>query len=247
MAGRLSGAILAAGRGERLRPASGEVPKPLVDLGGQPLLLRQIDLLLGVGASPVNVIVNSETDRLMRLRGLRLPDATDLLVCDTANSMESLLKLGERIAPGRFVLMTVDAVLYASDIRNFVTNATKLCANPELRLDGALGMVKWLGDLNPLFVQFKDDGEITALGDRQSSTVTAGIYLFSTAIFGHAGEARRRGLDAMRRFLAMLLEEGMRFGGLEVPRAIDVDGAADLSAAHEMLARESEWRRSKPE
>ena len=85
-----------------------------------------------------------------------------------------------------------------------------------------------------------DDGLITAFGERQSSTVTAGVYLFSTAIFLHAAEARMRGLNAMRRFLAMLLEKKRRFAALEVPRAIDIDDAADLKAAHEMLARESE-------
>src|SRR5262249_225729 len=116
-----------------------------------------------------------------------------------------------------------------------------------LRLDGALGVVRWRGDLNPLFVQLREDGEISALGDRQSPTVTAGVYLFSTAIFGHGEEARRRGLDSMRRFLSMLLQRGMRFSGLEVACAIDVDDAADLSAAHQMLACESERRRSRPE
>ena len=240
MADRLSGAILAAGRGQRLRPASGVVPKPLIDLGGQPLLLRQIDLLIKTGMSPIHVIVNSETRQVMYRRGLRLPDGVELLVRDTANSMESLLRLGEHIAPGFFILMTVDAVLYAADIRSFVTNATKIIANPGLRLDGALGVVKWRGDANPLFAQIADDGVITAFGARRSPMVTAGVYMFSTAIFVHATEARARGLDAMRRFLAMLLEKGARFAALEVARAIDVDDAADLNAAHEMIARESE-------
>jgi NDP-sugar pyrophosphorylase family protein len=239
MAGRLSGAILAAGHGQRLRPASGAVPKPLVDLSGQPLLLRQIDLLIKSGMSPIHVIVNSETHRLMHQRGLRKPDGVELLVCDTANSMESLLRLGEHIASGFFLLMTVDAVLCAADFRNFVTNATKIVANARSRLDGVLGVVEWRGEANPLFAHLADDGVITAFGEGQSPKVTAGVYLFSTAIFVHAAEARMRGLDAMRRFLAMLLEKGRRFAALEVPRAIDVDDAADLNAAHEMLASES--------
>jgi NDP-sugar pyrophosphorylase family protein len=240
MAGRLSGAILAAGRGQRLRPASGMVPKPLVELDGRPLLLRQIDLLIKLGVSPIHVIVNSETYHLMQQRGLRPPDGVELLVDDTANSMESLLRLGEHIAPGYFTLMTVDAVLHAWDLHSFVTNATKITANRELRLNGALGVVKWRGDHNPLFVQITDGGVIAALGERQAAMVTAGVYLFSTAIFGHAAEARARGLDAMRRFLGMLLEKGARFAALEVPQAIDVDDPADLLAAREMLAREAE-------
>src|SRR6266851_988873 len=240
MAGGLSGAILAAGSGQRLRPASGALPKPLIDLGGQPLLLRQIGILAKAGATPIHVIVNSETHRLMHQRGHVVGDTAKLLVRDTANSMESLLGLGERIVPGFFVLMTVDAVLYAQELVTFVTNATKMIANPRLRLDGALGVVRWRGDGNPLFAQIAGDGVITALGERQSPMVTAGVYLLSTAIFAHGAEARMRGLDAMRRFLALLLAKSMRFAALKVPQAIDVDDAADLSAAREMLARQSD-------
>jgi NDP-sugar pyrophosphorylase family protein len=240
MAGRLSGAILAAGHGQRLRPTSAALPKPLIEFGGQPLLLRQIGMLAKAGVSPIHVIVNSETHRLMYQRRLRLPDRVELLVRDTANSMESLLGLGEQLAPGFFVLMTVDAVLYGADIRTFVANATKIIANPQLRLDGVLGVVKWRGDVNPLFTQIADDGIITAFDEQQSRMVTAGIYLFSTAIFAYAAEARVRRLGAMRRFLAMLLEKATRFAALEVSQAIDVDDAADLRAAHEMLARQSE-------
>jgi NDP-sugar pyrophosphorylase family protein len=239
MAERLSGAILAAGCGTRLRSVSGAVPKPLVEVGGQALLLRQIDVLSKSGASPIHAIINAETHRLMHQQGLLPPGRVDLQVCDTANSMESLLRLGKHIGPGFFVLTTVDAVLYVSDMQTFVTNATKLVTNPQSRLDGVLGVVKWRGDADPLFAQIaQPEGVITALEKRQSPMVTAGVYLFSTAIFVHADEARARGLDAMRRFLAMLLEKGWRFGALEVPRAIDVDDAADLRAAHEMLARE---------
>jgi choline kinase len=240
MLGRLSGAILAAGHGQRLRQASGGLPKPLIDLGGQPLLLRQISLLIKTGISPIHVIVNSETHRLIREHNMRWPDAVDVLIGDTANSMESLLRLGERIAPGFFAMMTVDAIMRASDLQIFVANATKSIGNPQLGLDGALGVVKWRGDDNPLFAQIASDGQITAFRRAQAPMVTAGVYVLSTTVFSYALEARMRGLDAMRRFLAMLLDKGLRFAAIEVARAIDIDDAADLTAAQEMIARESE-------
>ena len=48
--------ILAAGRGERLRPVSDQVPKALTDIGGQTLLARHLDMLAACGVS--NVVIN---------------------------------------------------------------------------------------------------------------------------------------------------------------------------------------------
>jgi choline kinase len=238
MAMSLNGAIIAAGHGERLRAASGGVPKPLVELGGEALLLRQARTLIALGVRFVHVIVNSETARIMKQRKLELPAEVDLCVRDTANSMESLLTLDKRIAPGRFILATVDAVLAPGEFRRFVDLAVDL-TNPAAleRSDGALGVVKWRGDRHPLFAEVASAGQITSLGAKKSATVTAGVYLFSTEIFDHAAEARMRRLNALRQFLGLLVDKGMRFAAIELGEVIDVDEGADLEAARRMLAR----------
>ena len=238
MANRLSGAIVAAGRGERLRAAAGGIPKPLVELAGEPMLVRQARAMLSIGISPVHVIVNTETAGLMHSRGVGFPTGVELCVRDTANSMESLLTLGERIAPDRFALATVDAVLDLAEFRRFVTYATK-ATDPagSQALDGALGVVKWRRDHRPLFAQVAADGLITGLGEKATPVVTAGVYLFSTEIFAFASEARAAGLDAMRRFLALLIRKGMRFAAIELEDVIDVDESADLEAARTAVAR----------
>ncbi len=45
--------ILAAGRGERLRPLTDTVPKPLIDIAGRPLIAHQLDRLARAGVSEV--------------------------------------------------------------------------------------------------------------------------------------------------------------------------------------------------
>ncbi len=47
--------ILAAGRGERLRPLTDRVPKPLVDVGGKPLIEHHLERLAAAGFSEVAI------------------------------------------------------------------------------------------------------------------------------------------------------------------------------------------------
>jgi NDP-sugar pyrophosphorylase family protein len=234
---RLSGAIIAAGRGERLRAASNGVPKPLVEVGGEPLLLRQARSIVNAGASSVHAIVNTETAALIHERGLPITPEIDLCVRDTANSMESLLTLGDRIAPGHFLMTTVDAVIAPAELARFTARALGL-VNPSKGqgLDGVLGVVPWRGDRHPLFAKVEPDGTISALGNHEAALVTAGVYLFSTRIFSFRDKARVAGLDAMRRYLSLLINEGMRFGAIELTDVIDVDEAADLEAARALVA-----------
>jgi N-acetyl-alpha-D-muramate 1-phosphate uridylyltransferase len=48
--------ILAAGRGERMRPLSDSVPKPLLEVGGKPLIVWQIERLVGAGID--DIVIN---------------------------------------------------------------------------------------------------------------------------------------------------------------------------------------------
>jgi choline kinase len=66
MVSLLRGAILAAGRGERLRSAVDGVPKPLVMLGEETLLARQANAMVAMGARAGawdHQLRNSATDR----------------------------------------------------------------------------------------------------------------------------------------------------------------------------------------
>jgi len=233
MVSGFQGAIIAAGRGERLRASSGvDLPKPLVQVGGMPLLARQASAMLSAGAGEVVAIVNSETASLTH--DLVFPPALKLVVRDTASSLESLLTLGESLRAGHFLLATVDAMVADDELRRFVEQAREL-TEATRRFDGVLAVVKWRGDEKPLFTEVTDEGLITSLGRSETAMVTAGLYWLPSQIFRLGIIARQRRLPAMRSFLQMLVEEKIRLGAVEVQGAIDIDEASDLEAARRMF------------
>jgi len=232
---KLEGAIIAAGRGERLRRSGGtQLPKPLVELNGETLLVRQARALLAAGAESVVAVINSETASLVR--NFALPGELRLVVRDTSNSMESLLVLGESLRGSHFLLATVDAILPQPQLSRFVPEGYELVASPNgsRKFDGVLAVTRWSGDKRPLFADVTNAGLIAALGDRQTDLVTAGVYLLPRSIFEFAAKARERNLGALRQFLSLLIAEHIRLGAVEVHGAIDLDEAADLEAARRL-------------
>ncbi|HLX04008.1 MAG TPA: NTP transferase domain-containing protein [Candidatus Binatus sp.] len=233
MVTKLQGAIIAAGRGERLRISTrDDIPKPLVKLGGEAMLARQARALIEAGAESVVAVINSETARIAGEMAIEIPTSIRLVVRDTANSMETMLALGDLLEPGWFIASTVDAVIPQIELVRFVNDARrKIEECGDKTILGVLAVTRWRGEAKPLFADVTSNGLIHGLGNRQTSTVTAGLYFLSTGIFDYAADARRAGLDALRRFLAMIIERGNRLDAIEIEGSIDVDEASDLDAA----------------
>ena len=234
---RIQGAIIAAGRGERLRKSTrADLPKPLVELGGETMLARQARALMAAGADSVVAVINSETARLADEMKLAMPPGLKLVVRDTANSMETMLALKEFLEPGWFLAATVDAVIPQSELVRFVNESgQKIALYDDKDLAGVLAVTPWRNEPGALFADVTKDNLIARLGGAQTAMVTAGLYFLSTRVFHFADEARRTGLDALRRFLAMLIENRTQLGAVEIDGAIDVDEAPDLDAARRAL------------
>lgn len=61
--------ILAAGKGTRLRPLTLETPKPLVEVGGQPLIVWHIKALHAAGITDIAINASWLADQLMETLG----------------------------------------------------------------------------------------------------------------------------------------------------------------------------------
>jgi MurNAc alpha-1-phosphate uridylyltransferase len=66
---KIGAMILAAGRGERMRPLSDATPKPLLEAGGKPLVAWQLEALARAGLTEVVINAAHLADRLVAALG----------------------------------------------------------------------------------------------------------------------------------------------------------------------------------
>lgn len=233
--GHLTGGIIAAGEGRRLREDGWPMPKPLVPVAGVPLLETVVRNLAGAGITSIVAIVNEAERECVEWARGRFPDV-DLrfIVKTTASSLESFLEVVRDATPagspaGRRLISTVDAWCAPADFARFVSAARRRPADATV-----LALTPLVADESPLWVRRASDGRITALGEATGDLVTAGLYLVPERLRNLTPPA---GLGRLREFLAWLVHAGEPVYGEVIPTVVDVDRSSDVALA-ESLARQ---------
>ncbi len=231
-ASSLTAGVLAAGRGERLRTRPSDL-KPLARIGHETLIEHVLTSIAGAGASKVIVIINEDSVAVRdHVEKRDWPFALHWLIETTPSSMHSFLRLVEALArdqaQGPFLLSTVDTVAGPTAYADFMERA-----NAE-RAAVTLALTSPGDDEKPLLVRTAPgDSRIQAFGEGELAT--AGIYAVRPIILREADEARRDGIDALRKFLSRLLERGYHLAGIPISGSIDVDHPKDLATAETFL------------
>jgi NDP-sugar pyrophosphorylase family protein len=221
---RLTGGIIAAGEGSRLRRDGFTAPKPLVEVAGVSLIESVIRNFETAGITPLVIIVNEqELDCVERVRERfpRLP--VRFIVKTTASSLESFLEVTRTAGAGRMLVSTVDAWCRPADFARFVDAAAHRSADATV-----LAVTPFVADEKPLWVDLDGEGRVSALGGSAGAFVTAGMYLVPDAV-------RRltppRELGRLRDLLAWLHRQGYPLYGEVIPTVVDVDRAEDVALA----------------
>jgi MurNAc alpha-1-phosphate uridylyltransferase len=103
--------ILAAGRGERMRPLSDTTPKPLLCAGGKPLIVWQIEALARAGFRDIAINVAHCADRLVEALGngdalgVRIRWSREAEPLETAGGIATAAPL---LAAGPVVIVSAD-------------------------------------------------------------------------------------------------------------------------------------------
>lgn len=227
-------AIIAAGEGSRLVQEGVKLPKPLVNLCGQPMIKRLIDIMLDCNATSLSIIVNEQMTQVREyLESLSLPVPFNLVVKSTPSSMHSFYEVSRGFTDGKFVLTTVDTIFRPEDFRRYVE-----AFEADDKADGYMAVTSFIDDEKPLYIDVDSDMRITAFRDQAFDGVkyiSGGIYGLNPKALDVLANCMEQGVSRMRNYQRALVEAGLDLKACPFSKIIDVDHAGDIATAEDFL------------
>lgn len=227
-------AIIAAGEGSRLAQEGVAKPKPLVDICGEPMIGRLINLFCRCNAESISIIVNEQMTEVREyIESLSLDIPLNLVVKTTPSSMHSFFELSRVIPKGRFCLTTVDTIFREQDFRPYIE-----AMEADERYDGMMAVTDYIDDEKPLYVQTDDDLNITAFRDERydgAKYISGGIYALNEKAIDVLADCMERGVARMRNFQRALVDAGLRLKAYPMGKILDVDHASDIEKAENFI------------
>lgn len=227
-------AIIAAGEGSRLAQEGVAKPKPLVDICGEPMIGRMINLFCRCNAESISIIVNEQMTEVREyIESLSLDIPLNLVVKTTPSSMHSFFELSRVIPKGRFCLTTVDTIFREQDFRPYIE-----AMEADERYDGMMAVTDYIDDEKPLYVQTDNDLNITAFRDERydgAKYISGGIYALNEKAIDVLADCMERGVARMRNFQRALVDAGLRLKAYPMGKILDVDHAGDIEKAENFI------------
>lgn len=152
----LQGIILAGGYGSRLRPLTDHVPKPLVRVGGLPIIERVIINLQKIGVSELKIVVEYRKEQIIEYlqNGEQWNVQIEYISNGASESAEKALQLGlNKITSSDLICVCADDLLSEHHLHRLIlalaqgvdgailTKTIPQAQVPRLRVDN-VGMIK---------------------------------------------------------------------------------------------------------
>ncbi len=229
MQNRVQAGLIAAGTGSRFRKAGFSIPKPMIEVGGKPLMGWALSQFRQAGMDRLAAIFNS-TNCLVCSDYIKeeFPEfEADIRCADTDSSAASFMDVLSRATSDYVLITTTDSIYAPGALLSLLEFADKIEENAIV-----LGVTEFVDDEKPLYANIGERHEITTLGEEPSRFVTNGVYLMPSDTYKMG-----KGLSfpALRKFLAYLIESGVSCYGFDMAKSVDVDRPEDIAVAEEFL------------
>jgi dTDP-glucose pyrophosphorylase/CBS domain-containing protein len=224
----LEAVIMAGGRGTRLLPLTEHTPKPMLPLGGKPIMELIINQLREAGIHRVNVTTHYESEKIRSHFGDGQNFGVDL------KYVEEERPLGTAGALGLMAVPTAPLLVINGDILTQVDFRAMLEFHREHRADLTLGVRRY--DIQvPYGVVECEDMLVRNLTEKPSLSffVNAGIYLLEPSVHKHIPNGQSFNMTDL---IQRLLEEGCPVVSFPIREYwLDIGRLSDYELAQEYV------------
>ena len=230
-------AIIAAGEGSRLAQEGVKKPKPLVELNGEPMIGRLINVFTRCNAESISIIVNNEMKEVKAYLDTLNPGVPfNVVVKSTPSSMHSFFELSRVMKKGKFCLTTVDTIFREDDFARYIA-----AFEADTVSDGMMAVTPFIEDEKPLYVDVDNNMNIRAFRDAAyegARFISGGIYALNDKAITVLEDCMSRGIARMRNFQRALIDAGLSLKAYPIEKIVDVDHAGDIKVAERFLRGE---------
>ena len=170
--------IMAGGQGVRLRPLPDDLPKPMLPVGGQPLMERTLKQLRSAGINRVSITVHHKPEKITEYFGDGHEFGVDI------NYLSEDRPLGTAGALGLMDLPKETTLVINGDILTQVDFRAMLSYHREQRAELTMAVWRYGVQVPYGVVEFQDEAVIR-LSEKPSLDffVNAGIYLLEPSVY----------------------------------------------------------------
>ena len=230
-------AIIADGEGSRLAQEGVKKPKPLVELNGEPMIGRLINVFTRCNAESISIIVNNEMKEVKAYLDTLNPGVPfNVVVKSTPSSMHSFFELSRVMKKGKFCLTTVDTIFREDDFARYIA-----AFEADTVSDGMMAVTPFIEDEKPLYVDVDNNMNIRAFRDAAyegARFISGGIYALNDKAITVLEDCMSRGIARMRNFQRALIDAGLSLKAYPIEKIVDVDHAGDIEVAERFLRGE---------
>ena len=230
-------AIIAAGEGSRLAQEGVKKPKPLVELNGEPMIGRLINVFTRCNAESISIIVNNEMKEVKAYLDTLNPGVPfNVVVKSTPSSMHSFFELSRVMKKGKFCLTTVDTIFREDDFARYIA-----AFEADTVSDGMMAVTPFIEDEKPLYVDVDNNMNIRAFRDAAyegARFISGGVYALNDKAITVLEDCMSRGIARMRNFQRALIDAGLSLKAYPIEKIVDVDHAGDIKVAERFLRGE---------